>query len=87
MTSIAPIIPLTRTSGKPSRVLKTSLTSPHRHVGTSRIDGTVRIAFDRPEVRNAFRPHTVDEPPPGPDRRPHIDNKTTVTGTASSRCG
>ena len=23
--------------------------------------GTVRIAFDRPEVRNAFRPHTVDE--------------------------
>jgi naphthoate synthase len=23
--------------------------------------GVVRIAFDRPEVRNAFRPHTVDE--------------------------
>ena len=23
--------------------------------------GTVRIAFDRPEVRNAFRPQTVDE--------------------------
>ena len=23
--------------------------------------GTVRIAFDRPEVRNAFRPNTVDE--------------------------
>src|SRR6186997_495765 len=23
--------------------------------------GTVRIAFDRPEVRNAFRPGTVDE--------------------------
>ena len=23
--------------------------------------GTVRIAFGRPEVRNAFRPHTVDE--------------------------
>lgn len=23
--------------------------------------GTVRIAFHRPEVRNAFRPHTVDE--------------------------
>jgi naphthoate synthase len=23
--------------------------------------GTVRIAFDRPAVRNAFRPHTVDE--------------------------
>lgn len=33
----------------------------HRHVGTSRRDGIVRIAFDRPEVRNAFRPHTVDE--------------------------
>ena len=29
----------------------------HRAVG----QGTVRIAFDRPEVRNAFRPHTVDE--------------------------
>jgi naphthoate synthase len=23
--------------------------------------GTVRVAIDRPEVRNAFRPHTVDE--------------------------
>src|ERR1044071_1918598 len=22
---------------------------------------TVRVAFNRPEVRNAFRPHTVDE--------------------------
>jgi naphthoate synthase len=38
----------------------------HRAVG-ARPDGstgdlgTVRIAFDRPEVRNAFRPHTVDE--------------------------
>jgi naphthoate synthase len=29
----------------------------HRAVST----GAVRIAFDRPEVRNAFRPHTVDE--------------------------
>jgi naphthoate synthase len=27
----------------------------------ARHQGTVRIAFDRPEVRNAFRPHTVDE--------------------------
>jgi naphthoate synthase len=27
----------------------------------ARHSGTVRIAFDRPEVRNAFRPHTVDE--------------------------
>ncbi|MGA0218449.1 MAG: enoyl-CoA hydratase-related protein, partial [Ilumatobacteraceae bacterium] len=23
--------------------------------------GCVRIAFDRPDIRNAFRPHTVDE--------------------------
>ncbi len=29
----------------------------HRHKDA----GIVRIAFDRPEVRNAFRPHTVDE--------------------------
>src|SRR3954471_22862421 len=29
----------------------------HRALDT----GVVRIAFDRPEVRNAFRPHTVDE--------------------------
>jgi naphthoate synthase len=29
----------------------------HRHV----TEPTVRVAFDRPEVRNAFRPHTVDE--------------------------
>ena len=29
----------------------------HRAAG----QGTVRVAFDRPEVRNAFRPHTVDE--------------------------
>src|SRR5215469_9878007 len=27
----------------------------------ARDSGTVRVAFDRPEVRNAFRPHTVDE--------------------------
>jgi naphthoate synthase len=31
--------------------------SYHRAVGA----GVVRIAFDRPDVRNAFRPHTVDE--------------------------
>ena len=28
----------------------------HRAVG----QGTVRIAFDRPDIRNAFRPNTVD---------------------------
>lgn len=38
----------------------------HRHVvddgGGGRSDaGTVRVAFDRPQVRNAFRPRTVDE--------------------------
>ncbi len=27
----------------------------------ARDQGTVRIAFDRPEIRNAFRPQTVDE--------------------------
>ena len=27
----------------------------------ARAHGTVRIAFDRPDVLNAFRPHTVDE--------------------------
>jgi naphthoate synthase len=30
----------------------------HREAGGA---GVVRVAFDRPEVRNAFRPHTVDE--------------------------
>ena len=29
----------------------------HRHT----TEPTVRVAFNRPEVRNAFRPHTVDE--------------------------
>ena len=36
----------------------------HRGVdrsGTERDLPVVRVAFDRPEVRNAFRPHTVDE--------------------------
>ena len=33
----------------------------HRHVAPGRDGGIVRIAFDRPEVRNAFRPATVDE--------------------------
>jgi len=33
----------------------------HRAVGGGPRSGTVRIAFHRPEVRNAFRPHTVDE--------------------------
>jgi len=33
----------------------------HRSVADGPARGTVRIAFDRPEVRNAFRPHTVDE--------------------------
>ncbi|HEY5842960.1 MAG TPA: enoyl-CoA hydratase-related protein, partial [Mycobacterium sp.] len=34
----------------------------HRHVDPAgRPLPTVRVAFNRPEVRNAFRPHTVDE--------------------------
>lgn len=33
----------------------------HRHVGKGREYGIVRVAIDRPEVYNAFRPHTVDE--------------------------
>jgi naphthoate synthase len=33
----------------------------HRCVLDGTAGGTVRVAFDRPEVRNAFRPHTVDE--------------------------
>ncbi len=33
----------------------------HRHVATGRKGGVVRVALDRPEVRNAFRPGTVDE--------------------------
>jgi naphthoate synthase len=33
----------------------------HRCVLPGASGGTVRVAFDRPEVRNAFRPHTVDE--------------------------
>ncbi|PFG40355.1 1,4-dihydroxy-2-naphthoyl-CoA synthase [Georgenia soli] len=43
------------------------LTDLTYHRGVDRSGGTerdlpvVRIAFDRPEVRNAFRPHTVDE--------------------------
>ncbi|MBA2738605.1 MAG: 1,4-dihydroxy-2-naphthoyl-CoA synthase [Nocardioidaceae bacterium] len=33
----------------------------HRATVPGPAGGTVRVAFDRPEVRNAFRPHTVDE--------------------------
>ncbi len=33
----------------------------HRSVVDGPARGTVRIAFDRPSVRNAFRPATVDE--------------------------
>ena len=33
----------------------------HRHTADGTLQPTVRVAFDRPDVRNAFRPHTVDE--------------------------
>ena len=33
----------------------------HRHVLDGVAQPTVRVAFNRPEVRNAFRPHSVDE--------------------------
>jgi naphthoate synthase len=33
----------------------------HRATAVGPAGGVVRIAFDRPEVLNAFRPHTVDE--------------------------
>jgi naphthoate synthase len=33
----------------------------HRSTDEGRPGGVVRVAFDRPEVRNAFRPATVDE--------------------------
>ncbi len=33
----------------------------HRARKSSGAHGTVRLAFDRPDVLNAFRPHTVDE--------------------------
>jgi naphthoate synthase len=33
----------------------------HRCIRPGPAAGTARVAFDRPDVRNAFRPHTVDE--------------------------
>ena len=39
----------------------TGSTSPTSRTTGPSPTGTVRVAFDRPEVRNAFRPHTVDE--------------------------
>jgi naphthoate synthase len=42
---------------EPVEALTLSDVTYHRAVDT----GAVRIAFDRPEVRNAFTPHTVDE--------------------------
>ena len=38
----------------------------------ARAHGTVRIAFDRPDVLNAFRPHTVDELLRRPRARPDL---------------
>ena len=47
---------LIRRSGKRFRV-RTGGAAYHRAVNS----GTVRIAFNRPDCRNAFRPGTVDE--------------------------
>ena len=33
----------------------------HRHIADGALQPTVRVAFNRPHVRNAFRPHGVDE--------------------------
>ena len=44
----------------------------HRHVVDGQPQPTVRVAFDRPEVRNAFRPHTVDELYRRARPRPHV---------------
>ena len=35
----------------------------------------MRIAFDRPEVRNAFRPHTVDELYTALDHARHVERR------------
>ena len=47
----------TRRRGEPVEGFDFTDITYHRAVD----QGTVRVAFDRPEVRNAFRPHTVDE--------------------------
>src|SRR3954467_13568202 len=54
----------------------------HRAVDT----GAVRIAFDRPEVRNAFRPHTVDElyQPPDHARQSGDVGVVLLTGNGPS---
>ena len=51
---------------RPRRLASRRGLRPHRRdlppgAVDGRGPGTVRVAFDRPEVRNAFRPHTVDE--------------------------
>ena len=58
----------------------------HRHVGTERKDGIVRIAFARPEERNAFRPHTVDAlyRTLAPARRPPDVGVILITGNGPS---
>ena len=45
--------------------------------------GVVRVAFDRPEVRNAFRPHTVDELYTALDHARMTSNVVTVLLTGN----
>ena len=50
--------------------------------------GTVRIAFNRPEVRNAFRPKTVDELFAALDhaRQTSAGSRPRAGACTSSRC-
>src|SRR4051812_41195741 len=53
--------PFDPTVGQPIERFGLTEIAYHRHVVDGVAQPTVRVAFDRPEVRNAFRPHSVDE--------------------------
>ncbi len=56
MTTVSDIFDATQWASVPGFDALTDVTYHHAISG-----GVARIAFNRPEVRNAFRPHTVDE--------------------------